>query len=72
MKNVLIAICIFAALAFTACKGNPNTSSGDSTGTGATGARVPGKTSSDTTRRGSAVGANAKDTATTDTTKTSR
>jgi hypothetical protein len=62
MKKLLIALFLCAGLAFAGCKGNPNTSSGDSTGTGAAGARVPGKESADTTRRGPAIGADAKDT----------
>jgi len=69
MKKTLIAVCLFSSLAFAACKGNPNTSSGDSTGTGAGGARVPGKSDSDTTRRGSATGALSVDTTKKDTIK---
>ena len=67
MKKIGIMIVMGALMALTACKGNPSTTSGDSTGTGAAGARVPGDTTSDTTRRGPAIGADAKDTA-----KTSR
>jgi hypothetical protein len=67
MKRLSIIAGICTLLAFAACKGNPSTTSGDSTGTGAVGARVPGKESSDTTRRGPATGADVKDTA-----KTSR
>ena len=63
MKRIVTIIAICAGLAFTGCKGNPNTTSGDSTGTGAAGARVPGNNRSDTTRRGAAPGADAKDTA---------
>lgn len=37
-------------LVFAGCKGNPNTTSGDSTGTGAGGARVPGNVTKDTTK----------------------
>jgi hypothetical protein len=62
MKKSLIAIALFSSLAFAACKGNPNTSSGDSTGTGAAGARVPSKSDSDTTHKGSATGALSVDT----------
>jgi hypothetical protein len=53
MKKVLMITAICAALAFTACHTNQNTASGDSTGTGATGARVPGKVTADTTRHDS-------------------
>jgi len=49
MKKLLMITGVCAALAFTGCKGNPNTASGDSTGTGAAGARVPGNTTADTT-----------------------
>jgi hypothetical protein len=69
MKKILIAICLFNSLAFAACKGNPNTSSGDSTGTGAGGARVPGKSDSDTTHKGSATGVLSADTTKKDTVK---
>jgi hypothetical protein len=62
MKKILIAVCLFSSLAFVACKGNPGTSSGDSTGTGAAGARVPGKTASDTTNHASTTGALSADT----------
>jgi len=62
MKKILITVCLFSSLAFVACKGNPGTSSGDSTGTGAAGARVPGKLDSDTTHKGSATGALSADT----------
>ncbi len=63
MKRLSILAGTIILLAFSACKGNPSTTSGDSTGTGAVGARVPGDTTSDTTRRGPAIGADAKDTA---------
>jgi hypothetical protein len=53
MKKSLSIICICATLAFTACKGNPGTQAGDSTGTGASGARVPGNNSTDTTKHDS-------------------
>jgi len=53
MKNSLSIIFICAALAFTACKGNPSTQAGDSTGTGASGARVPGNVNGDTTKHDS-------------------
>ncbi len=63
MKKLMIAACLFTTLAFAACKGNPNTTSGDSTGTGAGGARVPGKSDSDTTHNGSVPGSPSADTA---------
>jgi len=63
MKKLMIAACLTGTLAFAACKGNPNTTSGDSTGTGAGGARVPGKTVSDTTHKGSVNGSPSMDTA---------
>jgi hypothetical protein len=55
MKNSLSIICVCFALAFTACKGNQSTQAeaGDSTGTGAAGARVPGYVDGDTTRHDS-------------------
>jgi hypothetical protein len=62
MKKLMIAACLFGTLAFAACKGNPGTNSGDSTGTGAAGARVPGKSDSDTTHKGSVTGSPATDT----------
>jgi len=62
MKKLMIAACLLGTLAFAACKGNPNTTSGDSTGTGAAGARVPGKISSDTTHQGSVPGSPSIDT----------
>lgn len=58
----MTAACLLGTLAFAACKGNPGTSSGDSTGTGATGARVPGNTVSDTTHKGSVPGSPSVDT----------
>ncbi len=62
MKKLIIAACLLGTLAFAACKGNPGTSSGDSTGTGAGGARVPGKSDSDTTHKGSVTGSPSIDT----------
>lgn len=59
MKKTLLLFALIATMILGSCKGNPNTTSGDSTGTGAGGARVPGNTVSDTTRH---------DTATTDST----
>jgi len=53
MKSSLSIICICVALAFTSCKGNPSTQAGDSTGTGASGARVPGNVNGDTTKHDS-------------------
>jgi len=53
MKRSLQIICLCATLAFAACKGNPSTQSGDSTGTGASGARVPGNVTADTTKNDS-------------------
>lgn len=67
MKKLMIAACLFGTLAIAACKGNPGTSSGDSTGTGAAGARVPGKSDSDTTNKTSVTGAPSLDTTKTDT-----
>ena len=49
MKRSIITLTIPTILAFTACKSHMNTANGDSTGTGAAGARVPGQVSSDTT-----------------------
>jgi hypothetical protein len=63
MKKLMIAACLFGTLAFAACKGNPDTTSGDSSGTGAGGARVPGNTVSDTTHKGSVPGSPSTDTA---------
>ena len=42
MNKLIIIILMGIILAFTACKGNPDTMSGDSTGTGAAGAKTPG------------------------------
>jgi len=53
MKKSLSILCVCMALAFTACKGNPSTQAGDSTGTGASGARVPGNVDADTTKHDS-------------------
>jgi hypothetical protein len=55
MKRTLIILSICAGMALTACKGRGNTTAGDSTGTGAIGARVPGYTTKDTTRNDSAT-----------------
>lgn len=62
MKRLMITACLLGILAFAACKGNPNTTSGDSSGTGTAGARVPGNTVSDTTHSGSVPGAPSADT----------
>lgn len=48
-KSLKIAMAV-VCLVFAGCKGNPNTTSGDSTGTGAGGARVPGNVTKDTTK----------------------
>lgn len=64
-KLKLLAIC--GVFFFAACKGNPGTTSGDSTGTGAGGARVPGMKTQDTTRHDSVDGK--RDTSTLDTVK---
>ena len=53
MKNSISVICVCIVLTFTACKGNPGTQAGDSTGTGASGARVPGNVNGDTTKHDS-------------------
>ena len=53
MKRAFIGILICSVLSITACVGNQNTQAGDSTGTGAAGARVPGNESADTTRHDS-------------------
>jgi len=53
MKNSISIIVFCVALAFTACKGNPHTESGDSTGTGSGGARTPGNETADTTKHDS-------------------
>jgi hypothetical protein len=53
MKNSISIICVCTALALTACKGNMHTEAGDSTGTGAAGARVPGNVDGDTTKHDS-------------------
>lgn len=63
MKNLMIAACLLGTMVFAACKGNMNTTSGDSTATGATGARVPGNTVGDTTHKGSIPGSPDVDTA---------
>lgn len=62
MKKLMIAACLLGSMAFAACKSNSNTTSGDSTGTGAGGARVPGNTVSDTTHTGSVPGSPSIDT----------
>jgi ABC-type glycerol-3-phosphate transport system substrate-binding protein len=63
MKHSLIAIALVSSLGLAACGGHQDTqtSKGDSTGTGAAGARVPGKIVSDTTHKGSATGSLAVD-----------
>ena len=48
-QKLLIGILMAVILALASCKGNPSTMSGDSTGTGAAGARTPGFTTKDTT-----------------------
>jgi hypothetical protein len=53
MKKSTSILCFCVALAFTACKGNMHTESGDSTGTGSGGARTPGNETADTTRHDS-------------------
>ncbi|MHB8206265.1 hypothetical protein [Mucilaginibacter sp.] len=53
MKNSLSILYACVVLAFTACKGNMHTESGDSTGTGSGGARTPGNVSADTTKHDS-------------------
>jgi len=61
-------MCLAATLAgLIGCKGNPDTTSGDSTGTGSGGARVPGMVSKDTTKHDSTTGK--KDTTQLDTPK---
>jgi hypothetical protein len=67
MKKFKFAAIFGIALLFAACKGNPSTTSGDSSGTGAGGARVPGMKTQDTTRHDSAEGK--RDTSTLDTVK---
>lgn len=62
MKNLIITACLFGMLAFTACHGNRSNVSGDSTATGASGARVPGDSVSDTTHNGSVPGSPSMDT----------
>lgn len=50
LGKMIIGLVMATVLAFTSCKGNPSTESGDSTGTGAAGAKVPGFSSTkDTT-----------------------
>lgn len=63
MKKLMIAACMFGTLAFAGCTSHKNSTSGDSTATGAAGARVPGKSDSDTTHKGSVTGAPSIDTA---------
>lgn len=67
MKKLKLLAFAGALLLLAACKGNPTTTSGDSTGTGAGGARVPGMKTQDTTRHDSADGK--RDTSTQDTVK---
>lgn len=50
MKNSISILCICIVLAFTACKSNMHNEAGDSSKTGAAGARTPGNYSADTTR----------------------
>jgi hypothetical protein len=50
LGKLVTALLMVTVLALTSCKGNPSTTSGDSTGTGAAGAKVPGFSSTkDTT-----------------------
>jgi len=56
MKRSFITLLVCSILSVTACAGNQNTQAGDSTGTGAAGARVPGNQSADTTRHDSTTG----------------
>ena len=64
-EKLIIGIIMAAVLAFASCKGNPSTQSGDSTGTGAGGAKTPGfsgtkdTTSHDTTGGGTGDSAKA-------------
>ena len=51
-ERVIIVILMAAVLAFASCKGNPSTQSGDSTGTGAAGAKTPGFSSTKDTTGG--------------------
>jgi len=53
MKKSFIILLISSVLAISACKGTKNTPAGDSTGTGAAGARTPGFESADTTKHDS-------------------
>jgi len=48
-EKLIIGILMAVILAFSSCKGNPTTVAGDSSGTGAGSAKVPGFTSKDTT-----------------------
>jgi hypothetical protein len=56
MKRTQLIFLAAALVALSACKGNPNTTSGDSTGSGSGGARVPGMVSKDTTKHDSTTG----------------
>ena len=49
MKKSVSMLCFCILLSLAACKGNQDTTAGDSTGTGAAGARMPGNITSDTT-----------------------
>lgn len=51
MNRSTSCILVTALLLTIGCKGNPHTTSGDSTGTGAGGARVPGFQTKDTTKQ---------------------
>jgi len=64
MKKAMTGIMMFAVLATTSCKGGKDTPNGDSTGTGASGARVPGMVTKDTTKHDSTsdTGRNTADT----------
>jgi len=53
MKKLPLFAAAAAIIFMVSCKGNPDTTSGDSTGTGAGGARVPGNVTKDTTRHDS-------------------
>jgi hypothetical protein len=53
MKKSISLLCFGVLLSFAACKSNQNTQAGDSTGTGAVGARVPGNVTADTTKHDS-------------------
>jgi len=63
MNKLIIIILMGLILAFTACKGNPNTTSGDSTGTGAGGAKTPGFSSTKDTSSHDTTGGGTGDSA---------